>query len=174
MENENNMPEVNVPQLDNVPEDKTQSSNASYFRSRNEKDKQGEPVVIGEATFLVGRPSLASLTKQRIIPTELAASAANVQTKVQKGNPINAKEIEIYQKYQQIMIMTAVRSPRIVDNDNPNYDNNEIGINDISDNEMTELMTYIQGGAEALRTFRAQRQRQIAGLGGESLSDYEA
>ena len=165
--------EAEQPQAYNIPETLPASSNSSYFRNRNVKDKQGEPVTIGDATFLVGRPSLSSLTKQRIIPTELAAAAANVQTKVSKGSPVQGKELESYQKYERLMLMSAVRSPRIVEQ-NPNYEDNEICIDDLSDNETTDLMTYIQGGAEALRTFRAQRQRQIAGLSSESLSDNEA
>jgi hypothetical protein len=146
---------------------------ASYFRQRTEKDRQGEPVQIGEVTFLVGRPSLASLTDKKIIPSELAAAATNVQQKMSKGLPISPKEYEGYSRFEQLMVMNSVRSPKIVERD-ADYDSGQISISDLSDTETTELMMFIQGGLEALRSFRVQRQRAIARLGSDTVSRDEA
>jgi len=145
-------------------------TSASYFKQRNELDKTGTKITIGEITFLVGRPSLASLTKQGIVPSELAAKATNVQQKMASDKPLTTQEIESYNQYERIIVKSALRSPRIVD-ENPNYEANEIVFEDLSDLESTELMMYIQGGSEALNSFRVQRQRQITRLSSESLLD---
>ncbi len=150
-----------------------QATSGSYFKNRNEKDRSGTPVTIGDITFLVGRPSLASLTKQGIVPSELAAKATNVQQKMAKNRPVTGKELEDYSQYERLMVKASLRSPQIVD-ENPNYEAGQILFEDLSDMESTELMMFIQGGDEALRQFRVQRQRQIARLGSETLSDDEA
>jgi len=150
-----------------------QPTNGSYFKRRNEQDKTGKPITIGDITFLVGRPSLASLTKQGIIPSELAAKATNIQQKAGKGRPLTTKEVEDLNQYQKVVLKSSLRSPQIVD-ENPNYESNQIAYEDLTDSEATELMMYVQGGDEALRMFRVERQRAFARFGSESLSDNEA
>ncbi len=140
------------------------TTSASYFRKRKDKEAIGEPITVGEVTFMVGRPSLSNLTKQGLIPSELAASAVNIQNKVSGKSNLSGKDLENYQKYERLMVINSVRSPNIVDDRDADYDNNEIHIDDLSDEEISELTMYIQGGMTALRTFRAGRQRQIAGF----------
>ena len=150
----------------------TPVSNGSFFRQRKQDDKIGAEVKIGDITILIGRPSLQSMIKNKIIPSDIAASATNTRQKMENKRPVTGKELDQYQQYEALILMNSVRSPKIVERE-ANYENNEVLLDDFSDQEKLEIMMYIQGGAEALRSFRIERQRQVAGLGVPEISKPE-
>lgn len=165
--------EDNQQQTPNQPEQAGSHAPTSVgqaFRERKQKNEIGEAVEIGGNTFMVARPSLASLTKAGIIPKELATEATNVQTKISKDKDLSSAEIEKYQKYQEELVMASVRVPKLHRGES-DYDNNVINITELTDEELNELHIFIQGGGKALRSFRLQRERQIAGLGSDKVSE---
>jgi hypothetical protein len=142
-------------QIANEIKGATQQTSAAQFRKDTQTRKDGELITLSSGHVLrIARPSINGLMKTGQLPTELSNAAIKMQQS--DGNkPISADEMKKYVEYNERIISLSVVSPRIVDN--PNYDNDEISIDDLADDERTEVLQYVQGGLDALIKFRTER-----------------
>ena len=150
--------QTNQPQASMSPAPQADSpaviSTANQFRDAAQKRKTGELITLESGNVLrVGRPSIGNLMKTGQLPSELA----NAAVKVQSGGNTSPDDIKKFTEYQEKLVKLAVIEPKVVES-NANYDNGEINISDLSDDEQTEIMIYVNGGLEALAKFRQQRQ----------------
>ncbi len=136
-----------VPPVDGEPKAQT---TASDFRKTSQARKAGELITLSSGhTLRISRPSVNNLVKSGQLPSELA----NAAIKMQSGGTINDQDMKRYVEYNERIVKLSVVSPKIVDE--PNYDNDEISVDDLDDNERSEILLYVNGGLEALAKFRS-------------------
>lgn len=135
-----------------------QQTSASQFKKDAAQRAEGQLITLSSGhTLRVGRPSVNNLVKTGQLPSELA----NAAIKMQSGGQINDHDMKKYVEYNERIVKLSVISPKIVDT--PNYDNDEIAINDLSDDERSEILLYVNGGLEALAKFRSNGSGVSAG-----------
>lgn len=128
-------------------------TSAAQFRSASKKRTEGELIELSSGNSLViARPSINNLVKTGQLPSELANAAIKVQS---AGGGINDQDMKKYVEYNERIVKLSVKSPAIVDN--PRDGENEISIEDLSDDERNEILLYVNGGLDALSKFRSQR-----------------
>ena len=141
-----------TPPVSAAPQPSTAPTGASQFRDDAKKRNEGELITLQSGHVLrVGRPSVNNLVKTGQLPSELA----NAAIKMQSGGSINDHDMKKYVEYNERIVKLSVVSPKIVDT--PNYDNDEISIEDLSDDERNEILLFVNGGLEALAKFRGER-----------------
>lgn len=124
-------------------------TSAADFRKTSEERKAGQLVTLESGhTLRIGRPSVNNLVKTGQLPAELA----NAAIKIQSGGSLNDHDMRKYVEYNERIVKLSVISPKIVDE--PNYDADEIALEDLSDSERNEILLYVNGGLEALAKFR--------------------
>lgn len=133
-------------------------TSASAFRQKAQERDSGALVELSSGnTVRIARPSVSKLIKTGQLPSELA----NAAIKVQAGGNTSTQDLDKFIQYQERLVKLAMISPKVVDQ--PNYENDEININDLADDEQTEILLYVNGGLDALAKFRSQRQSVSAG-----------
>lgn len=136
-----------VPPVDGTPKSQT---GAGEFRKDSQARKDGQLITLSSGhTLRIARPSVNNLVKSGQLPSELA----NAAIKMQSGGTINDTDMKRYVEYNERIVKLSVVSPKIVDE--PNYDNDEISVDDLDDNERSEILLYVNGGLEALAKFRS-------------------
>lgn len=130
-----------------------QPTSAADFRRAAKERTDGTVVELSSGNSLViARPSVNNLVKTGQLPSELANAAIKVQS---GGGVINDHDMKKYVEYNERIVKLSVKSPAIVDN--PREGENEISIDDLSDDERNEILLYVNGGLEALSKFRSER-----------------
>jgi hypothetical protein len=146
-----------------------QVTNAAALRQARVDREHGELVKLDSGNvFRLSRPNLSSLVSSGAIPSALAQSAINVDR--QNSNDTDLKN---YVDLQRLITKLVMVQPKVVEAD-PNYDANELLITDLTDEDITEIYMYAQGGMEVLSKFREDRQRAIARLSVPPVSSTEA
>lgn len=140
------------------PVSASQTTSASSFRQRAQEREAGQILELSSGnTVRVARPSVSKLIKTGQLPSELA----NAAIKVQSGGNTSTDDLNKFMQYQERLVKLALLSPKI--SDTPNYDNDEISLDDLADDEQTEILLFVNGGLDALAKFREQRQSVSAG-----------
>lgn len=133
-----------------APVEATKPTSASEFRKTSQERKEGQLVTLESGhTLRIARPSVNNLVKTGQLPAELA----NAAIKVQSGGSLTDHDMRKYVEYNERIVKLSVVSPKVVDT--PNYDNDEISLDDLSDSERNEILLYVNGGLEALAKFRS-------------------
>lgn len=141
-----NNPSPTVP----TPQVSGKQTGANEFRKDAQARKDGQLITLSSGhTLRIARPSVNNLVKSGQLPSELA----NAAIKMQSGGTINDTDMKRYVEYNERIVKLSVVSPKITEN--PNYDNDEISIDDLDDNERSEILLYVNGGLEALAKFRS-------------------
>lgn len=155
-----------------VDNQRPELQDAAFYKERREKQEDGELVKIGDVYMKIGRPSLTAMTEKGILPADLVARVAGVSEKAGKGRALTSKDIEDSREFDKVVVTTAVKAPVIKDAppDEVNYDNGEISIEDLSDDEVQEIVLYVRGGEKMLNSFRIKQQSLLVGLGMQEVS----
>lgn len=133
-------------------------TSAAQFRKAAQERNEGALITLSSGNVVrIARPSVGKLIKTGQLPSELA----NAAIKVQAGGNTSTQDLDKFMQYQERLVSLALLSPKIAEN--PNYDNDEIALDDLADDEQTEILLYVNGGLDALAKFRQQRQSVSAG-----------
>jgi hypothetical protein len=143
--------DVTPPVSATPPQPKKVSSAADFKKAREEREA-GELVELdGGFTARLKRPSLNNLVKTGQLPLELA----NAAIKVESGGNVKDADVQKFTEYQERIARLSLMEPRVAaQGSEPNYDDNEIALDDLSDAQLTEIVIYVNGGLEALAQFR--------------------
>lgn len=141
------------------------TNRANSFRERAKRYELGETLKLTSGPEVkVRRPSIASLIQQGKIPASLAAATIRFDT----GRDVADKDVKRLYELRILVAQHALISPKLVAN--PNYDNDEIAITDLTDDDLSDIYQYIQVGLEELNRFRSQRERVHAGSDSPEIS----
>jgi hypothetical protein len=129
------------------PSDET---NASAFRKRSQEMEKGELLLLVSGnTVRVRRPSITAMVKSGQVPANVAGAAL----KFDSGKPMSDRDVTRLFELKQIVTTHALMAPKIVEG-TPDYDNNEISIDDLTEDEINDVYMYVQVGLEKLYSFR--------------------
>lgn len=136
-----------VPPTTDAP--KSVSSAADFRRSRQNREN-GELVTLTDSglTVKLKRPAVSQLVKTGQIPSELVNASAKVQA---NNGTASQADYQKYVQYQEHLIRYSVVEPQLVDS-NPTDD--QITLDDLTDNDKGEIVIYVNGGLAALAKFR--------------------
>ena len=125
-------------------------SSAADFRKARQARETGEIVTLSDSglTVKLKRPAVSQLVKTGQIPSELVNASAKVQAN--SGSATQA-DYQKYVQYQEHLIRYAIVDPQLVDS-NPTDD--QITLDDLTDNDKGEIVIYVNGGLAALAKFR--------------------
>jgi len=144
---------ASTPSVPDVQAQATAPTSAASFRDRAKKRSEGELVtLVSGNTLRISRPSVNNLVKTGQLPSELANAAIKMQS---GGGNVSDHDMKKYVEYNERIVKLSVISPKIVDQ--PDYDNDQISIEDLSDDERNEILMFVNGGLEALAKFRGER-----------------
>lgn len=132
------------------PTQATAPTSVAEIRKRSQDRKQGQLITLSSGiTLRIGRPSVNNLVKTGQLPAELA----NAAIKVQSGTPnLSDHDMKKYVEYNERIVKLSVLEPQVVDAD-PNDE--QIGLDELGDDDRNEILLYVNGGLEALAKFRA-------------------
>lgn len=144
-----------------------QVTSAEQFRKDTEANKRGQLITLGSGrTYRIARPSINGLVKTGQLPQELSNAAIKIQNSA--GKQLTDADLKKYVEYNERLIMLSVVEPKIVASD-ADYNAGQINIDDVADDERTEIMTFVQGGLPELIKFRSRGQSVPAGLDSEEV-----
>ena len=139
-----------------------QVTSAEQFRKDAENNKRGQVITLGSGrTFRIARPSINGLIKTGQLPQELSNAAIKIQNSA--GRQLSEEDLKKYVEYNERLIILSVTEPAIVDK-GADYSAGQINIDDVTDDERTEIMTFVQGGLPELIKFRSRGQSVPTGL----------
>lgn len=144
-------------------------SSAGRFRDRATKRQEGELLTLSSGeTVKVRRPSITNMVKSGQVPANVAGAAL----KFDSGKPMSDRDVQRLFELKEIVTRAALLSPRVTKE--PNYDNDEIAFDDLTEDEINDVYMYVQVGLEELSKFREKRQRDAARSDSEPLPGDEA
>lgn len=140
----------------------SQVTSAEQFKKDAEENKRGQLITLGSGrTFRIARPSINGLIKTGQLPQELSNAAIKIQNSA--GQQLSEQDLKKYVEYNERLIMLSVTEPAIVAS-GADYSAGQINIDDVTDDERTEIMTFVQGGLPELIKFRSRGQSVPTGL----------
>jgi hypothetical protein len=98
----------------------------------------------------VGRPSLANMLKSGKIPANLVSAAVK---QMQGSTLMTQKDLQESIEVVELILLEAVKEPKLV-RENPAED--EICLDDFTDEDRGFIFQYVQSGALDLKPFRSQ------------------
>jgi len=124
---------------------------ASEIKRKADESKNGKLIELPSGIVMrVARPSLALLLKSGKIPGSLVSAALK---QAQGSTPMTQKEIQESIEVVDLILMEAVKEPQVV-KENPTE--NQVCIDDFSDEDRGFIFNYVQQGALDLKPFRNQ------------------
>jgi hypothetical protein len=126
-----------------------QVTSAQEFRKKTEELKEGKIVTLPSGNVVkLCKPSITSMLKNGLVPNRLLSVALGSKTDTTQLTPEDLKKgMELI----DFIIMQAFVEPKMVEKD---PQDNEITIDDLTDEDRTFVQTYAQGGASDLNSFR--------------------
>lgn len=122
------------------------------------KKKSRELVTEGVLTELpsgivvrLGRPSLTKMLKDGVIPGNLVQASLK---QMQGSVPMTEKEIKESIEVVELLVMSAVKEPKIVQGDPAD---NELSIYELTDEDRGFIFQYVQSGGTDLTPFRPKQ-----------------
>jgi hypothetical protein len=132
-----------------------QISSAQQFKQRREARDQGDIFTLSSGlSVLLKRPNITRMIAKGLIPPNLVQRFMDLES-AGISKTVKAEDIEAVLQLQRAIAPEALISPKVVDT--PDYDNNEINIEDLDDSDLEEIWTYVNGGLEAVESFRQER-----------------
>lgn len=133
----------------------TQLSSAQQFKQRREAREQGDILTLSSGlSVLLKRPNITRMIAKGAIPPNLVQRFMDLES-AGVSKTVKAEDIEAVLQLQRLIAPEALISPKVVDT--PDYENNEINIEDLDDSDLEEIWTYVNGGLEAVDSFRKER-----------------
>lgn len=146
-------------------------SSAEQFKQRRLKKEQGELLELTSGlTIKVKRPEIAKLISSGIVPANLVQVFLNQKGK--STDNISAEDLSKLMQFQKIVAQNSVIEPKIVDE--PDYNNGEIALEDIEDTDLEDIWQYVNGGLEAVKSFREQRSKLLSGYDSNTIPEQTA
>lgn len=137
-----------------LPENKTVSS-AQEFKKQREAREAGDVITLASGlTVRLKRPEITKIIAQGLIPAQLVQRFMSAQS-TGDTKQMKPEDFEALLKFQIVTAKHSFVEPRVVDE--PNYDNNEISIEDLSSEDLEEVWAYANGGTQAVDQFRKER-----------------
>lgn len=125
-------------------------SNAQAFRKKKLAEDEGSIIELPSGLVVkVKRPSVPHMIKAGKLPASLAAAQFRLQTQATQPSD---KDIERIYQFQLKIVELALLEPRV--EATPDYDKNEISIDDIEAIDLDAIYAWVNGGNEALERFR--------------------
>ena len=150
-----------------IPEN-TNISSAQQFKQRREQRDKGEVIELTSGlSVLLRRPDVTKLIAEDLIPADLVQVFLDMQS--QTSTSMKPEQIVKLMGFQRVVATHALIQPKVVDE--PDYDKGEIAITDIDQSDLDDIWQYVQGGAEAVKSFREQRNQLLSGQTVPSLSE---
>lgn len=147
-------PEVDT-SANQAPEQPTAVTSAADFKKQSEARKAGVMLTLPSgAVVRVGRPSVNKLIAAGHVPSDVAAVIMQGGNK--NASNLGAKEFAKLVELQRIVTLHAVIEPKVVDGE-ANYDEGEISIEDLTDDDQSAILIYVQSGVTDLSKFRSER-----------------
>lgn len=133
------------------PENLTPTPASEIKRRAREVISEGKLIELPSGIVIrVGRPSLATMLKTGKIPASLVSAAVK---QMQGSTPMTQKELQESIEVVELILLEAVKEPKLV-RENPAE--NEICIDDLTDEDRGYIFQYVQSGALDLKPFRSQ------------------
>jgi hypothetical protein len=141
------------------PEVKSQASSAQQFKEFREKRLQPHTLTLPSGLVVsLKRPSIKILISSGVIPDAIAGKIMNMDKDTSGKTVIRPQQMHDIVEFQKIVATHALVSPKVVDQ--PDYDNNEISIDDIDADDQDAIMSFVVEGVEADKTAASFRDKQ--------------
>lgn len=151
------------------PENKAVSTALDFKKKREARDSGDILTLQSGLTVRLRRPEISKLIARGFIPAQLVQRFMNLKPETSKGN-IKPEDIEALLELQTLTTKYALLEPKIVDE--PNYENNEISIEDLDTEDIEEIWAYANGGVEEVAKFRQERNAGVlSGLDSDTLPE---
>jgi hypothetical protein len=139
----------------------TQISSAQEFKKRREAREAGDVLTLASGLSVrLKRPEVTKLIAQGLLPANMLQRFMAIQKDLQSSSKeVKAEDLELILKFQRTVAKHALLEPTI--SDEPDYDKNEIALDDLDDADLEEIWTYANGGLEAVDSFRKERDARI-------------
>ena len=129
----------------------TTVSTVDEVREKTRAIREGELVELPSGlVFKISRPNLSTLIQEGKVPssllTQIVASGSKPQQKISES------QLKDTTAMIDAIVVSAVKNPIIVSGE---AKDNEISINDISDEDKTFIFQYVQTGVTELSNFRS-------------------
>ena len=137
---------------------------AQQFKQRREAREQGDVITLSSGLVVrLKRPEITKLIARGLVPATLVQRFMAIDQSGGDTSKLKAEDIESILQFQRIVAIEAMISPKIVTN--PDYDNNEIDIEDLESTDLEEIWAYGNGGLEGVAMFLKERNNGLnAGL----------
>lgn len=127
-----------------------QTSSAADIKAQAKKDQEGIILELPSGLKIrIRRPSLPKMLKEGVVPSDLVSAAIR---QVQGEKSMNLQQIQDSIRVMEVILRQAILEPRVVES---NPQDNEITIDDLSDDDRGFAFSYVQSGATDLRPFRS-------------------
>jgi hypothetical protein len=125
-------------------------TSAKEFRQKSQKASEGELVTLPSgAVVKLRKPSLTGLLKKGLVPAHLLSVAMGSG----EDKKLTADDLKKGVELTDFILMEAFVEPKLV-RENPTED--EICLDDLTDEDRFHVQAYAQGGASDLNSFRKE------------------
>jgi len=135
-------------------------STAKKFKEEKQKRENGELLKLPSGLVVKAkRMEITYMVKKHLFPSNLI----NLVMKLQStgGTPRNEEEAAQMANVVDVIVEGSLLEPKITDE--PNYDNNEMHIDDLNEQDKVFIYNWCQGGLEQAKSFR-ERQSSIGNV----------
>lgn len=133
-------------------------SSAQQFKQAREAREKGDVITLSSGLSVrLKRPDVTQMISRGLIPSNMVQGFMSLQGKDQ--SKITGEDVATILQFQREMAKHALTEPKVVDE--PNYDNGEISIDDLSSDDLGEVWQYVNGGLEAVEKFRKERNTGV-------------
>lgn len=148
----------------------TQISSAQQFKKRREAREQGDVLTLSSGLVVrLIRPEITKMIAKGLMPSSMVQTFMAFEGKTDKA--VKAEDIEAILGFQRVVAVNAVVEPKVVEQD-ADYDANEINVDDLEAEDLSEIWAFANGGSEAVELFRKERDSRLSvGLDSETLPE---
>lgn len=142
------------------PENQTpQVSSAADFKKQREAREKGDILTLQSGlTVRLKRPDVTQIIAKGLIPANMVQRFMNLQGKDETA--VKAEDIEAVMIFQRAVAKYALMQPTVVDE--PDYDQDQISIDDLESGDLDEIWAYVNGGISAVELFREKRTSGVS------------
>jgi hypothetical protein len=134
-------------------------SKAQDFKKASQEHSQPKSFTLPVTglTVMVKRPSIKQLLAQGHVPDKIAQRIINLPPDAQGKTSVSKKDLPDFIELQKVVVKHAMVSPEVVDE--PDYDNNQIAITDLVDDDVDAIFDYVTQGVrpKVVDTFRGDK-----------------
>lgn len=151
-----------------TPENTTISS-ALDFKKKREAREAGDILTLASGlTVRLKMPDVTKVIAGGYIPAKMVQRFMDMQGA--SNAKINAEDLEAILTLQKELAKLALISPKIAEV--PDYEQNEISLDDLLSSDLEEIWAYANGGLHAVEQFRQERNTGVLpGLDSEKVPE---